>query len=242
MIVARLCAAFPSHRLLLLTIRRKCPKSVLVAPNIMKKSFTARAIDLDLSREFVRDTILYQTNNIPRLRRLQLAAFLNLILWSYFGIYVLRRLGSMPVDMEKQMILEKNPDKVNTPAFTIWEKISLTERKYHTYLAVMCSAVGYLSAFLIGFYSSRSVNTLIVKRGASEATILTSRMLSISKLREITVPLNHVSCITSREVASAYMTIKIKGHRFNFLVDKQGTFYNTYLFDRTFGVQRNLGK
>ena len=206
------------------------------------RRFAHGAADLGIAKEFGRDTILYKIDNLSQLRKYQLFAFINFIVWAYLGSFMFNYIGSVSLEAEKKEILAKDPAKKDTRGYNFWMAVSVAERKYHIHLAVICGIIGYGGAIVVGFFSTRSVNTIIVRKGGLHATILTSRALSVSKLRELTVPLSHISCKTHRENTPNYMTFKVKGHPFFFLVDTKGTFYNTYLFDRTFGMQRNLNK
>ena len=186
--------------------------------------------------EFARDTLLYRHNNLGKLRALQFFAFVNLALWAYLGSFLLSHVGALS---ESQEALVSNSE---TPNRRFWQRVSDAERKYHKYLTGLCLLIGYGSVAVIGFFSTRSINALVVRRGGSEVTILTSRFIAISRLRQLTVPLSHLSCRVARSDTASYMTIKVKGYPFFFLIDNKGTFYKPFLFDRVIGVHRNLNR
>lgn len=188
----------------------------------------------DVSNEFVRDTVIYKIDNLRQLRTYQAFALLNLIFWSYFGINTLYKVGGYA----------KKHQNENGGAGERGYLQSLAEvgLKYYKQLTCVALGVGYGGLLLIGLFSTRNVNTIIIRKGGSDAVILTSRFVAVSKLREIRVPLAHISCKTSRDKNTPYATFRIKGHPFFFLVDKDGLFYNPFLFDRTIGLQRNFSK
>lgn len=49
------------------------------------------------------------------------------------------------------------------------------------------------------------------------------------------------SALTRRQKAESFMALKVKGHKFFFIVDmSRGTFYNEKIYDQTVGMQRSL--
>lgn len=210
-----------------------------LTPTIASRSLTltafprasVRPASLDVQAEFVKDTILYKWDNLTHLRIYQAAAVLNMIFWNYFGVYTLYKVA----DWDKS-----GNASGEAPVSGFLQSMAYLGRKYCTHLTAIAMTIGYSGLFLIGFFSSRVINTIIVKKGGSDVVILTSRYVAISKLRELKVPLKHISCKTSRDATSTYVTFKVKGQPFYFLVDKKGRFYDPFLFDRTIGMQRNI--
>lgn len=188
---------------------------------------------LDVSKEFVRDTMIFKRDNLRELRMYQAFAALNFIAWNYFGINTIFRVAAYA---------EKHKKEYGLGERGYLQSFAEVGLKYSKQMAVFAACVGYGGLMLIGFFSARNVNTIIIRKGGLDAVILTSRFVAISKLREIRVPLKHITCKTSRDTTATYATFRIKGHPFFFLVDKKGVFYNPFLFDRTIGVQRNISK
>lgn len=181
--------------------------------------------------------MVFRNENLGQLRVFQFMGGVNLIFWVYLGGYYLRKL--MIAGVEEKEMLEKDPDH-KTDSF--WRWLSLIEQNHHKKLLAAFIIIGYGTAFMVGLYSVRSVHTIIIRKGGKEVSILTSRMISISKLRELRVPLKEVSCKISRDQGKNYVTLKVKGHPFYFMLDtEKGTIFNPYLFDRTVGLCRNLG-
>ena len=200
-----------------------------------------RVHSLDVSKEFTKDIVLYKNDNLKHLRRLQFAAFANFVLFTYVITMFLKHfrlpLSSTPADEDKK--------EAASPEESWWKALFSSRRssgESHTRKVItgMCVLAGHGGLAAAAFYSTRSVNTLVVRRGGTHVTLLTSRAVAISRLRQLTVPLTDVSCVAGRSGASPFVKIKIKGQPFFFILDKKGTFYNTYLFDRTVGLLRRL--
>lgn len=56
----------------------------------------------------------------------------------------------------------------------------------------------------------------------------------------MTVPLRCISAVQSRSAESSALSIKVKGKRLHYLLDKDGKYTNPELFDHVINVKRRF--
>lgn len=122
------------------------------------------------------------------------------------------------------------------------------------------NCLGPVIAGVIVFVIIRSVKYVILRKGGQDVTLVTyhpykkevvntvpldkvSRILDetlqkVEKNIKCMLKILQVSSLTSRDGLKAYIPIKIKGKKWNYLLDKNGHFVNPDLFDDTVGVKR----
>lgn len=87
-------------------------------------------------------------------------------------------------------------------------------------------------------FSRRSVSSVTLHAGGDKVTILTAGIFGLGS--SIRLPLKQISCLSHRSEVPAMIPLKIKGHSFYYLLDKQGHVSNAKLFDFTVGAYRKL--
>ena len=58
--------------------------------------------------------------------------------------------------------------------------------------------------------------------------------------RTFTKPVDHLSCMEARTGKGPHIPMKIKDTNFYYIIDKQGSFPKTNLFDFVVGIKRNF--
>lgn len=101
-----------------------------------------------------------------------------------------------------------------------------------------CLAIGAGIVGLGLLFCRRSVNQVILHQGGKMVTVCTQSPVGPGKGRKITVPLSEVACYAHRQESSSFIPLRVKGHKFYFLMDKEGTVTNAKLFDVTVGAYR----
>ncbi|XP_060679494.1 transmembrane protein 223 [Hemiscyllium ocellatum] len=101
-----------------------------------------------------------------------------------------------------------------------------------------CLTVGSLILVAGYLFACRSVSHVVLHRGGQQVTI--TSCLPFGGSSSFTVPLCRVSCMAHRTQVPSVVPLRIQGHRFYYLLDKQGQFYNAKLFDTTVGAYRKL--
>lgn len=89
-------------------------------------------------------------------------------------------------------------------------------------------------------FSRRSVSRVILHKGGGKVTVSTQSPLGPFRAHHLTVPLTQVTCHAHRQESPSFIPLKIKGYKFYFLLDKEGTLNNAKLFDITVGAYRPL--
>lgn len=87
-------------------------------------------------------------------------------------------------------------------------------------------------------FSRRSVSSVILHKGGGMVTVSTQSPLGTSKARSLTIPLSQVACHAHRHESPSFIPLKVSGHKFYFLLDKEGKINNAKLFDVTVGAYR----
>ncbi|KAK7131063.1 hypothetical protein R3I94_016260 [Phoxinus phoxinus] len=89
-------------------------------------------------------------------------------------------------------------------------------------------------------FSRRSVSRVILHKGGGNVTVSTQSPLGPLRAHHLTVPLTQVACHAHRQESPSFIPLKVKGYKFYFLMDKDGTLNNPKLFDITVGAYRPI--
>lgn len=101
-----------------------------------------------------------------------------------------------------------------------------------------CLAIGASILGLGVLFCRRSVSRVILHKGGRMVTVSTQSPLGAGRSHKITVPLSQVACHAHRQESPSFIPLRVKGHKFYFLLDKEGTINNARLFDITVGAYR----
>lgn len=103
-----------------------------------------------------------------------------------------------------------------------------------------CLTIGAWMVGLGVLFCRRSVSQVVLHQGGRMVTVSTQSPLGPGRGRRITVPLSQVACHAHRHESPSFIPLRVKGHKFYFLLDKDGTVNNARLFDNTVGAYRPL--
>lgn len=103
-----------------------------------------------------------------------------------------------------------------------------------------CLAIGASILGLGVLFCRRSVSRVILHKGGRMVTVSTQSPLGAGQSHRITVPLSQVACHAHRQESPSFIPLRVKGHKFYFLLDKEGTINNARLFDITVGAYRSV--
>ncbi|KAK2576782.1 hypothetical protein KPH14_005426 [Odynerus spinipes] len=192
--------------------------------NIEGQSWTLRLIKRHNQTQYwekninvLNNVILYKHDYEMYYRIAHIFGLCNIILWTwgFFDGY-LQMLHELWIKPFKQFIDE---NAINVVLFSC------------------TTALGPLFYAILCFLCARSIKYVILNKGGTHVSFITYHPLK-SK-RTITVPLDKVYCLRPRsDPLGAYISVKIDGYKFNFLLDKRGTFVNGDLFDQTVAWQK----
>lgn len=103
-----------------------------------------------------------------------------------------------------------------------------------------CLTIGAGIVGLGALFCLRSVSRVVLHQGGRMVTVCTQSPLGPERGRRITVPLSQVACHAHRQESPSFIPLRVKGHKFYFLLDKEGTVNNARLFDITVGAYRHI--
>uniref|UniRef100_A0A3B3CVL7 Transmembrane protein 223 n=1 Tax=Oryzias melastigma TaxID=30732 RepID=A0A3B3CVL7_ORYME len=103
-----------------------------------------------------------------------------------------------------------------------------------------CLTIGGGIVGLGALFCRRSVFKVILHEGGKMVTVWTQSPLGPGQGRRITVPLSQVACHAHRQESTSFIPLRVKGHKFYFLLDKEGAMKNARLFDVTVGAYRPI--
>lgn len=181
----------------------------------------------------VKDVTLYYYNRQKFFRLIGLACASQFVFWSWMAYFQFSKLHFVDLmNRESKKTQEKILDVSSKPG-VMWKIVRYIEDQ-PLVLACFAVAVGLFFTTSGWIYSLRSVNRLVLQ--GNNVRVVTHSPLGGT--RSVTVPVSDVSCSGSRIGTKPQVTLKLKGHTFFFLVDKEGEFLQPTLFDRTVGVKR----
>uniref|UniRef100_A0A3Q0QVA1 Transmembrane protein 223 n=1 Tax=Amphilophus citrinellus TaxID=61819 RepID=A0A3Q0QVA1_AMPCI len=118
------------------------------------------------------------------------------------------------------------------------EKMNLGSNTWRYGFTLGCLAIGAGIVGLGALFCRRSVSKVVLHQGGRMVTVCTQSPLGSGQGRRITVPLSQVACHAHRQETTSFIPLRVKGHKFYFLLDKEGTVNNARLFDITVGAYR----
>lgn len=183
-----------------------------------------------------RDVTLFQHDRTRFFRLLTVFCGGQVLFWTYMGHFAytgLRDTGSAT---------EKGRAKTSTTTTGLagmWSfEMNLGSNTWRYSFTLGCLAIGAGIVGLGVLFCRRSVSQVVLHRGGRMVTISTQSPLGPDRGRSITVPLSQVACHAHRHESPSFIPLKVKGHKFYFLLDKEGTVNNARLFDITVGAYR----
>ncbi|XP_046564907.1 transmembrane protein 223-like [Haliotis rubra] len=180
------------------------------------KSYKAKPksqLPYEIDTNVSKDVLVYSFSGSRFYKLITLFGASQFIFWMYLSIFSFSSLKDISQEDEDKQLGIKREDSL-----------------------VFCSMV----LFICWIYPQRAVNKLWLLKGGQGVQISTYSWFG--KTRSFSAPLNHLSCLQSRTSSSSQISMKVKHRWFHFLLDKQGIFHNTELFDYAVGLQRNLKK
>lgn len=221
-------------RIGLLTKNKQCS-----SPAIRSSSSSARSaqqpsprLPFEVDTNVAKHTEVYRFDNFKVFASVRMFTVAQIFLWSYMAYYcyeVTDPTKSAPPDVKKS-------ERIGGLLESLRER--LTTDRYRYGLAALCTAFGSLVVAGSSLYILRSVRSIVLLKGGQR--VLVQTYAPFRDLRGFDVPLEHINCLQSRLRRSSYITLKIKGHWFYFMLDQRGIFPHPKLFDNTVGVSRKF--
>lgn len=181
-----------------------------------------------------RDVTLFEHDRTRFFRLLSAFCGGQFLFWAYLGQFAytgLRDTGGA-----------KN--KASSPPTTtglagMWSfEMNLGSSTWRYGFTLGCLAIGTVIVGLGALFCRRSVSQVILHKGGRMVSVSTQSPLGMDRAQKITVPLSEVACYAHRQESPMFIPLRVKGHKFYFLLDKEGTINNARLFDVTVGAYR----
>lgn len=187
--------------------------------------------------EVVKDVFLFKNDSPFFFRLIGVFACAQLVFWGYLTHTAFTSMK----DAHVLEVTKYGPDGA-PPEARSWKTLSdiyfkLSSTKWRYGVTLLCLGAGGSILTAAVMFSRRSVSALILRKGGENVTFVLFGFLGIRT--SFTVPISRVSCRHSRSAVTSQLPVKVKGHSFHYILDKQqGRFLNGRLFDYTVGMKR----
>lgn len=183
------------------------------------------------------DVTLFEHDKTRFFRLLSVFCGGQLFFWTYLAHFAFTELR------DTRGAADKAADKASAITTTglagMWSfEMNLGSNIWRYGFTTWCLAMGAGIVGLGSLFCRRSVSKVVLHKGGKMVTVVTQSPLGPGRGRRITVPLSQVACHAHRHEAPSSIPLRVKGHRFYFLLDKEGTLNNVRLFDTTVGAYR----
>lgn len=187
------------------------------------------------SAQLSRDVTLFEYDRTRFFRLLSVFCGGQFLFWTYLGQFAytgLRDTGGATK--------AGNPKASTTTGLAgMWSfEMNLGSTTWRYGFTLGCLAIGAGIVGLGLLFCRRSVSQVILHKGGKTVSVITQSPLGMGRGQKITVPLSEVACYAHRQEYPLFIPLRVKGHKFYFLLDKEGTINNTRLFDVTVGAYR----
>ncbi|KAJ7360360.1 hypothetical protein OS493_016992 [Desmophyllum pertusum] len=211
--------------------QRKIPLSFLGRIRCLKYLKKARLSSSAKKKETAwKNVTLYYYNRQKFFCLVGLACTSQFIFWAWMAYFQFSRIKLADlVNLESKRSQGEILDVSSKPGVS-WKIFRFIEER-PIMLASFAVAVGMFFTASGFIYSLRSVNRLVLQ--GNNVRVVTHTPLGGT--RSVTVPISDVSCSGSRTGTKSQISLKLKGHSFFFLVDKEGEFLQPTMFDKTVG-------
>uniref|UniRef100_A0A8C6S873 Transmembrane protein 223 n=1 Tax=Neogobius melanostomus TaxID=47308 RepID=A0A8C6S873_9GOBI len=187
------------------------------------------------AQQLSRDVTLFHHDRTRFFRLLSVFCGGQVLFWTYLAQFAYTGLRDTSETKDK----EKAESTKTTGLAGMWSfEMNLGSSAWRYGFTAGCLAIGAGMVGLGFLFTRRSVNQIILHQGGRMVTVCTQSPLGPGKGRKITVPLSQVACYAHRQESSSFIPLRVKGHKFYFLMDKEGTVTNAKLFDVTVGAYR----
>ncbi|XP_019737967.1 transmembrane protein 223 [Hippocampus comes] len=184
-----------------------------------------------------RDVTLFQHDRTGFFRLLAVFCGGQFIFWSYLAHFAYTGLRDTGTPREQ----EKRKAPTSTALAGMWSfDMNLGSSTWRYGFTLGCVTIGGGILGLGILFCRRSVSQVVLHQGGTMVSVTTQSPLGMGHGRRIKVPLSQVACHAHRQESPSFIPLKIKGHKFYFLLDKDGTINNAKLFDVTAGAYRPL--
>ncbi|XP_070771397.1 transmembrane protein 223 [Enoplosus armatus] len=182
-----------------------------------------------------RDVTLFEHDRTRFFRLLSVFCGGQFFFWTYLAHFAYTGLRDTGGATEKG----KAKASTTTGLAGMWSfEMNLGSNTWRYGFTLGCLAIAAGMVGLGVLFCRRSVSQVVLHQGGRMVTVSTQSPLGPGRGRRITVPLSQVACHAHRQESPSFIPLRVKGHKFYFLLDKEGTVNNPRLFDITVGAYR----
>lgn len=190
------------------------------------------------STQPARDVTLFVHDRTRFFRLLSLFCGGQFLFWTYLAHFAYTGLRDTEHATEKGKT-KVSPTTTATGLAGMWSfEMNLGSNAWRYGFTLGCLTIGAGIVGLGALFCRRSVSQVILHQGGRMVTVSTQSPLGQGRGRRMTVPLNQIACHAHRQESHSFIPLRVKGHKFYFLLDKEGTVNNARLFDVTVGAYR----
>lgn len=183
-----------------------------------------------------RDVTLFQHDRTRFFRLLTVFCGGQFLFWTYLGHFAYTSLRDTGATAEKG---KAKASTTTTGLAGMWSfEMNLGSNTWRYSFTLGCLGIGAGILGLGTLFCRRSVSRVVLHQGGKMVTVTTQSPLGADRGRKLTVPLSQVACYAHRQESPSFIPLRVKGHKFYFLLDKDGTVTNARLFDITVGAYR----
>ncbi|XP_056093047.1 transmembrane protein 223 [Rhinichthys klamathensis goyatoka] len=186
------------------------------------------------STAVAKDVILFKHDRTRFFRILTIFCGGQFVFWAYLAHFAFTSLR----DTRRN---SGEPAKIRTELGGLFSfDMNLGSNAWRYGFTLGCLLIGGGIVGVAVLFSRRSVSRVILHKGGGNVTVSTQSPLGPLRAHHLTVPLTQVTCHAHRQESPSFIPLKVKGYKFYFLLDKDGTLNNPKLFDITVGAYRPI--
>ncbi|KAM9710478.1 transmembrane protein 223 [Menidia menidia] len=183
-----------------------------------------------------RDVTLFEHDRTGFFRLLSIFCGGQFVFWTYLAHFAFTGLKETPGAKDKA---KGKAPTTTTGLAGLWSfEMNLGSNTWRYGFTLGCLTIGFGIVGLGALFCRRSVSKVVLHKGGRMVTVCTQSPLGPEHGRNMTVPLSQVACHAHRQESPSFIPLRVKGHKFYFLLDKEGTVNNARLFDITVGAYR----
>ncbi|XP_057708994.1 transmembrane protein 223-like [Corythoichthys intestinalis] len=184
-----------------------------------------------------RDVTLFHHDRTSFFRLLSVFCGGQCVFWTYLAHFAYTGLRDTGTTAQE----EKRKAPTSPALAGMWSfEMNLGSSTWRYGFTLGCATIGAGILGLGILFCRRSVCQVVLHQGGRMVSVTTQSPLGMGRGWRITAPLSQVACHAHRHESPSFIPLKIKGQKFYFLLDKEGTINNTELFDVTVGAYRPL--
>uniref|UniRef100_A0A665U8I3 Transmembrane protein 223 n=1 Tax=Echeneis naucrates TaxID=173247 RepID=A0A665U8I3_ECHNA len=227
-----------SHRLI--SVSRLCSK-IFVGKSSSRAVHTQPAARRSFSSftQPPKDVTLFQHDRTRFFRLLSVFCGGQFVFWTYMAHFAYTELRHTGAATDKGRGSRAPTTTTGLAGFWSFE-MNLGSNTWRYGFTLGCLAIGAGIVGLGILFCRRSVSQVVLHQGGKMVSVYTQSPLGPGRGQKITVPLSEVACHAHRHESPSFIPLRVKGHKFYFLLDKDGTLNNARLFDITVGAYRSF--